>query len=65
MPLIPCGIEWADRLYSQSLVDGIVVGGTDKHTADAHTPLEGISVVNIHDIPVKREFQSANKFLTI
>ena len=65
MPLIPNGSERADRFYFQSLADCIVVCGTDKHTANAHTLLEGIGMVNTHDVSVKREFQSANKFLTI
>ena len=65
MSLIPRASKGTDGQYSEPLVNGIVVGGTDKHTANAHSLFEGIGVVNAHDVPVKREFQSAYKFLTI
>jgi hypothetical protein len=65
MPLVPRASKGTDGQYSEPLVNGIVVGGTDKHATNARTLIEGIGMVNTHDVAVKRELQSANKFLTI
>ena len=65
MSLIPRASKGTDGQYSEPLVNGIVVGGTDKHATNARTLIEGIGMVNTHDVAVKRELQSANKFLTI
>ena len=65
MSLIPRAGKGTDGQYSEPLVNGIVVGGTDKHATNARTLIEGIGMVNTHDVAVKRELQSANKFLTI
>ena len=53
MSLIPRASKGTDGQYSEPLVNGIVVGGTDKHATNARTLIEGIGVVNTHYVPVK------------
>ena len=65
MPLIPRTGKGTDGQDAESLVDGIVVGSTDKQIPHTHPPLVGIRVLYPHDISLIGELQTADKLVTV